>query len=145
MPRRYLILILLALALLAALILIPASKDKATATLKIGDAAISVERAITSEQHERGLSYRASLGADQGMLFVYQEDVTPGFWMKGMNFPLDLVWLDQNLVIVDFDKNISPTTYPAAFYPSAPIRYVLEVNAGFVDKHGLKVGDKAYN
>lgn len=79
------------------------------------------------------------------MLFVYQDDVKPTFWMKGMRFPIDIIWLDKNLTIVGFEKDVIPSTFPETFSPPETIRYVLEVNAGFVDKHQLKIGDRAYN
>lgn len=91
---------------------------------------INLEIARTPTEMARGLSGRASLPADSGMLFVYQEDVMPAFWMKEMRFNLDIIWLDKNWQIVGLEKNISPQTYPQTFSPPKPIRYVLEVNAG---------------
>lgn len=140
--RRSLILGSLALVVLVALVLMPAVEPEARPTLTIGPTTISVEERITPEEKQLGLSYRASLGESEGMLFVYSEDVRPGYWMKGMNFAIDIIWLDANWQIADITPRIAPETYPQAFYPAVPIRYVLEVNAGFVDKHSLRVGDQ---
>lgn len=144
MPRaHYLAITILALALVGAYCFW--SQRTAYPTLTLGDTEIKLELAQTDEEQELGLSYRESLPAETGMLFVYTQDTRPSFWMKGMNFPLDIIWLDQNWQIVGYERNVSPDTYPQTFPAPAPIRYVLEVNAGFVDKHSLKVGDKAYN
>lgn len=136
---------LTAIILIIAFALIILRQGESLPQLKIGNAEIKLERLETAAEQERGLSYRQSLPEDGGVLFVYQDDNAPSFWMKGMNFPLDIIWLDRNLTVVGFEKNVSPSTYPRTFSPPAPIRYVLEVNAGFVDKHQLKIGDKAYN
>lgn len=59
--------------------------------------------------------------------------------------PIDIVWIGSDYRIADITKNIAPETYPELFYPSVPIQYVLEVNAGWADTHGLKVGDQFGN
>lgn len=111
--------------------------------LKINDAEIKIEIARSEPEMSRGLSGRISLPADSGLLFVYQENIVPAFWMKEMNFPIDIIWLDESKTVVDVTKNISPSTFPQTFSPNAPIKYVLEVNANFADKHEIKIGDKA--
>ena len=104
-----------------------------------------IEITRTSAEQARGLSGRASLPENSGMLFSYSTDTRPAFWMKEMNFPIDIIWLDKDWRVVGFEKNVSPSTFPQTFSPSSPIRYVLEVNAGFVDKRQIKLGEKAYN
>ena len=104
---------------------------------------LKLEYAVTPAEQELGLSYRESLDEDAGILFVYQEDVVPQFWMKEMHFPLDIVWLDENFKIIGIEKNIAPETYPRTFSPVKPIRYVLELNAGKSAKLGWEIGDKA--
>ena len=64
------------------------------------------------------------------------------FWMKEMNFNLDIIWLN-NLKKVDyFQKNLSPLTYPKLYCPPLNSRYVLEMNSGFVNKQHIHIGDK---
>ncbi len=104
-----------------------------------------IEITRTSAEQARGLSGRASLPENAGMLFSYSTNARPAFWMKEMNFAIDIIWLDENWRVVGWEKNISPDTYPQTFSPNQAIRYVLEVNAGFVDKHQIKLGEKAYN
>ena len=63
-------------------------------------------------------------------------------WMKDMQFPIDILWLDAEYKIV-FIKHVStPETYPESFYSDVPARYVLELPAGFAREHDFKIGDK---
>jgi hypothetical protein len=90
------------------------------------------------------LGGRASLAGDHGMLFVFKDKDKYGFWMKGMNFPLDFVWLDGETV-VDITPNVPTWTgldNPPPIYPNQPVNMVLEVNAGVTSDVGLKIGDK---
>ena len=102
---------------------------------------LSIEIADESAEQARGLSGRAYLPEDSGMLFVFKEEGYPGFWMKDMNFALDFVWMDQNFKVVDLDENIGPETYPKVYKPNEPAKYVLEVNAGFIEQQGIKIAD----
>lgn len=105
---------------------------------------VMLELAITEKQKEKGLGERNSLPENSGMLFVYQQRDRYGFWMKGMRFPLDYIWIDGN-VVVDLSPNIPPpateTDAPVALSPNAPVNKVLEVNAGTIEKFGVKIGD----
>jgi hypothetical protein len=89
---------------------------------------------------QKGLSARQTLPAGAGMLFVFSEPVRPGFWMKDMRFSLDLIWLDSERKVTSISPNLGPKTYPQTFYPSRPIKYVLEVNAGWAASHKIKLG-----
>ena len=109
--------------------------------MTIGDATITVEKADTEAARERGLSGRASLAPDTGMLFVFEYSQIRGFWMKDMRFPIDIVWADETGKVVTIAENLSPDSYPQTFYPTSSALYVLEVPAGFVKAHGIAVGD----
>jgi hypothetical protein len=61
--------------------------------------------------------------------------------MKNMNFPLDIIWISENMKIVDISADIAPETYPQSFSSKTPASYVLEINAGLTDKYSLKIGD----
>ena len=80
------------------------------------------------------------------MLFIFDQKYQPSFWMFDMNFPLDIIWISDD-VIVDIDRNVpipKPNTldYQLPLYtPEKPINYVLEVNAGFCEKNSIEVGD----
>ncbi len=102
---------------------------------------LKLEVATTSEAREQGLSNRAAIPADQGLLFIFPEPKFYGFWMKEMNFPIDIIWLDEDGVVVEIIKELSPQSYPEVFYPPTPIKYVIEVMAGYTDQKKLEVGD----
>lgn len=76
------------------------------------------------------------------MLFVFDTEGEWGIWMKDMHFPIDIIWASQDGTVVTVAKDISPDTYPQAFYPSVPARYVLEVPAGFVAAHDVAEGSR---
>ena len=103
---------------------------------------VRAETATTLEQKKNGLSQRDALPEGTGMLFVFDEPVTDGFWMKDMRFSIDIIWADTTGTIVTIFENLSPQTYPNIFRPSVPVTYVLELPAGFVAAHRVVVGDK---
>ena len=83
------------------------------------------------------------------MLFIFDGDQHLGFWMYGMNFPLDIVWIDSNCRVIYATLNAeepvpgeSPDNLPR-FSPLAPARFVLEINAGEFQAADLSVGDIA--
>ncbi len=90
---------------------------------------------------ERGLSGHKPLLDDQGMIFIFPRSDIYYFWMKGMLYPLDIIWVDQNFKIIHIEKSLSSDTYPKTFGPSSPSLYVLEISAGESLKLGLKIGD----
>lgn len=112
-------------------------------TIQLEGETLSITIATTSEDKERGLGGRSGLGANEGMLFQFATDGRYAFWMKDMRFSIDIVWLDAQGRVVYLVKSVSPDTYPAAFAPSTPARYVLELPAGWCDAHGVKIGDQA--
>lgn len=95
----------------------------------------------TSESRKRGLSGSEGLGPDEGMLFVFQEEGRYPFWMKDMNYPIDIIWIASGGRIVGFWEHAEPESYPRSFAPDEDALYVLEVVAGYVEAHGLKIGD----
>lgn len=114
--------------------------------VQIGETRINVEIADTDALRERGLSGRESLGEKDGMLFVFPEKGTYGFWMKDMRFPIDIVWI-SNGNIVGVEKNIDPQIGAPIqklkiYYPPQEVDVILEVTAGRSDNLGIKTGDE---
>lgn len=111
--------------------------------VEINGQKIFVDIAQTPEEQAQGLSGRESLGENQGMLFVYDKNISPKFWMKNMNFSIDIIWISGGIVY-GFEKNLPPEgENPQKIYqPKTFVNQVLEVNAGFVDKYDIKTGDK---
>jgi uncharacterized membrane protein (UPF0127 family) len=105
---------------------------------------LNLTLAVTDSEKELGLGYRDSLAPDSGMLFVYQNRDRYGFWMKGMRFPLDYIWINGT-TIVDLSENIpapkTPEERPVQLSPVAPVDKILEVNAGTIARLGLHIGD----
>jgi hypothetical protein len=108
------------------------------------DAAI----AKTASERKKGLSGRDSLPLNQGVLFVFEQSGTYGFWMKDMKFAIDILWLDESKKIVDIAQSV-PTEPDkkdkefTIYKPSQNAKYVLEINAGLSQLHGLQIGDQA--
>lgn len=110
--------------------------------ITIGNSVFKAEIADTPALLEQGLSGRASIDEDYAMLFVFP---TPGqhkFWMKDMNFPIDIIWLNKYKKIVHIEKNLSPNTYPRAFGPDTDTVYVLEIKSGKADQLDLLINQE---
>ncbi len=103
---------------------------------------ISVKIADTPALQGKGLSGTESLAAGEGMLFVFDTPDQYAFWMKDMNYPIDIIWISGDKRIVDIKTNADPASYPAAFKPTLPALYVLEVEAGFALTHSLARGQE---
>ena len=114
--------------------------------VKIGENFFKSEVAETIGQKAKGLSYRDSLDKDTAMYFDFSREDRHGFWMMGMRFPIDIIWIKNNEV-VGIEKNASaptPGTPESAlklYYPPEAVDKVLEINAGLSDELGIKVGD----
>jgi len=112
------------------------------ALIAINSLRFSAEVADTPELRELGLSYRDRLEENTGMVFIFDTPTATSFWMKDMNFSIDIVWIRADGAIVDITENLAPETYPDTFRPKAPVQYVLEVNAGWAKEHNVSIGDK---
>ena len=110
--------------------------------VKIAGKIIKVELATTPDSWQKGLSGREKLKEDEGMLFIFNHTGQYSFWMKDMNFPIDIIWLDNDFRVIYIKKNVQPESYPESFLPKQNARYVLEVLAQFSEKNNLKKGDR---
>ncbi|SOC80794.1 hypothetical protein SAMN06296241_2351 [Salinimicrobium sediminis] len=101
---------------------------------------LKLEIADDDYQRETGLMYRQSMEADQGMLFIFENEEPRGFYMKNTHIPLDLIFLDSQNKIVSIAKDAKPESLETI--PSnVPAQYVLEINGGLSDQWNLVVGD----
>lgn len=105
---------------------------------------IFVEVPDDREEFARGLMFRKHLPWNAGMLFAFDDEGTRRFWMKNTLIPLDMVFFDSSSKIIDIKENVPPCKQEECpTYPSKePAQYVLEVNAGFVQEKGIKLGDR---
>jgi uncharacterized membrane protein (UPF0127 family) len=102
---------------------------------------VSVEIADTHEKRALGLMYRRDLPALHGMLFLFPHQEPLSFWMKNTPLPLDIIFIDTTRTIVGIAQNTTP--FSEKMLPSGkPAQFVLEVNGGFCQRHGIAVGDR---
>lgn len=101
---------------------------------------ILIEIADTPQARERGLMYRFYMPENMGMLFIYTEEQHLGYWMKNTHIPLDILYADKDFRILSIYENTSPQSEETL--PSrSKAKHVIEVNGGFVSRHGIKAGD----
>ena len=109
---------------------------------------VYVDVANDPEEQSRGLMFRKSMEWNNGMLFVFEDVKYLSFWMKNTYIPLDMIFVDKDLRIVDIKEDVQPCPLQEDICPSypskQPAKYVLEVNAGFVQQNGIRVGDILY-
>lgn len=112
------------------------------AYLKTDNRCVSLAVADTPSEKKQGLSEREDLSADEGMLFVYEDKSRRGFWMKNMNFAIDIFWLDESDTVVTVKRSAQPNSYPKSFYPDRPAKNVIETVAGFAETENINPGDR---
>ncbi len=110
------------------------------------DVCLRVEVADTDAERQKGLMFRRSLPSNSGMLFVFPQEGIWGFWMKNTRIPLDIIWMDSSGRVVGIARNVAPSDLqqPPVFKNDRAAKYVLEANAGFVDRYKITVGDRAW-
>lgn len=108
--------------------------------LEIGGRKIAVAFAVTPGEQAQGLSGTVSLPDGKGMLFIFPADASIPFWMKDMQYALDIIWIGADKTVADITPNLKPSSYPNSFGPRVPVRYVLEVPAGFAKENKIEIG-----
>ena len=110
-------------------------------TVKLDSVVLEVQIADTDPRRVRGLMFQEQLPLDEGMLFVFDDANIRSIWMLNMQFPLDVIWIDDNSKVVFIEKNVPPcktaletVTCPSYNGGSMDAKYVLEVTAGFVEE-----------
>lgn len=113
-------------------------------TLRLGDGVFNTQVAKTDATRTKGLSGTSDLHSDRGLIFVFDSDSKWPIWMKDMNYPIDIVWLDSDKKVVYIVTNAPPDSYPdQTFTPSKDARYVIELKAGTVSQKAIKVNGQA--
>ncbi len=110
-----------------------------TITLSFRKVQCTAEVARTPEERSKGLMHRKSMPEDSGMLFIYPENRIPAFWMKNTLIPLSIAFIDPGGMIIDI-QDMEPETEDHHSPPSR-IGYALEMNKGWFEHNGIKVGD----
>ncbi len=118
-------------------------------TIMIDDKMLEVQIADTEPRRVRGLMFQNELPLDQGMLFVFDELGPKSMWMLNMQFPIDIIWFDENGNVVSISKDVPPCQTPSEIMAcqsdgatSKDAKYALEVTAGFVDEFEIDKNSK---
>ena len=112
-------------------------------TIKVDDVPLEVQIADDEPRRVRGLMFQDQLPPDQGMIFVFDKPGLYSLWMLNMQFPLDMMWFDENGKMVHIEKDVPPCktaleiTTCQSVVPEGEALYVLEVTAGFVDQNNI--------
>ena len=109
-------------------------------TVEIKNAKINTEVPKTPEEFTKGLGGRQCIGKDQGMLFAFAKPGRYPFWMKDMNFPIDIVWIGPERTVIGLDINLKPSSYPDKYVSSKPAQYVLELQANRSQSLHIDIG-----
>lgn len=115
-------------------------------TLVLKEHKYSVQIADTPSERSMGLSGKPNIGETEGMLFVFSEPQRPSFWMKGMVFPIDIIWIKDNTIVeiadnIPVQPNVSDEQL-SIYTPRVDVDKVLEVKSGWIFRHDIRVGDK---
>jgi hypothetical protein len=110
--------------------------------VKLGQVKVKAEVVFSPERLYLGLGKRQGLAEGHGMLFIMPTLVIQEFCMRDMRFPIDFIWLVPGRV-VGITRNVPFEDQRACHASPEAVNYVLEVPAGFCDRHGIKVGDTA--
>lgn len=139
----------LAFGLLAATLLLGCPRSFETpeeapdAWVTIGRQQVAVEVADTPTKQARGLGYRDSLDWDTGMYFPYDRPGMRSFWMRGMRFPIDIIWIRTGRIIdITHDVPHVPGENGPTVRPREAADAVLEVPAGYARARGWRVGNR---
>ncbi|MBM4265311.1 MAG: DUF192 domain-containing protein [Deltaproteobacteria bacterium] len=101
---------------------------------------VAIELATTPDARQLGLMYRDELAPGTGMLFVFPDLAPRSFWMLNTKIPLDILFIADDGRIVNIHERTKPYS-PQSLPSREPVRFVLEVPAGFTDAHGVDAGD----
>lgn len=135
--RSSLLCIAIALSVFAATIILNLSTQP---TLRLAKGVYKLEVVESRGAKERGLSGRTSLPRQNGMLFIYTSDEKRCFWMKEMQFSIDIIWTDASKKITHIEPSISPNSYPRTF--CAEGQHIIELNAGEASRNFLQKGQQ---
>lgn len=128
----------------------PVLGSRAEREIEVSNTTIRVKLAKTDKQHAKGLSGRQGLAQNEGMLFIFPENYRPRFWMKDMQFAIDIIWINDGK-ISQIDQNLlppepnTPEEDLSLFLPNDPVDYVLEVAAGTANANLWQIGDPVQN
>lgn len=121
------------------------AEGREQATIVVGDTSVQVDLAIQPFEQQLGLGYRNGLADDTGMLFIGHQPLQHVFWMKGMRFCIDIIWIEDGEIVgaaesVCPDPEGTPDADRARFGSEVPVTHVLEMPAGWLVENGYGPG-----
>lgn len=108
--------------------------------ITVGTTSLVASVADTPAERQQGLSGTPSLPSTMAKLFVFEKSSTWGFWMKDMNYPIDIIWLNEEKRVIHIVSNALPSSYPNQFMSPESALYVIETKPGFVSEQGITLG-----
>ena len=144
--KRIFFLFIMALLLISGALLFNSPGQTQLINVKFSNGAVlKSEVADTPEKLLFGLAFRPSLPEDEAMLYIFEESGPHRVWTKEFQFPVDVIWVDESKIIVHLEKNVPPCSEnPCTWYgpPPSDARYILETNAGFIDREKVVIGNQ---
>ena len=105
--------------------------------IHINNKEIYVSVAKTPEQQKEGLTNLTTMPLAEGKLFVFSEAGNYPVWTTGMHFPVDIVWINSDGLVVSIAENVAPDS-PSAATPAVSAQYVLLLNAGVIAQDAIQ-------
>lgn len=109
-------------------------------TVRISGQTFKAEIPKNPAAYDKGLGGRPCILSDQAMLFVFKKPGQYAFWMKGMKFPIDIIWIGPDHRVAAVEGDEQPSTYPDKFVNQKPAQYVLEIKANTVSQLHINIG-----
>ena len=119
---------------------VPESPRVPKQKLVVGRDTVLVEVASSEEQRNVGLMFRTVMPEDEGMLFVFDRDDVYAFWMRNTELPLSIAFIERSGRIADI-QDMAPHDETSRHAPQVPVRYALEMNQGWFERHGVETDD----
>ena len=111
--------------------------------ITVNDQILIADISATPEQRTKGLSVKDTLAENEAMLFVFDVEAEHRFWMKDMKFPIDIIWISSDKIVVDIEHNLQPCDlgiFCSTYEPEGDSLYVLETVGGFAGKYRVVKG-----
>ncbi|HEX9392378.1 MAG TPA: DUF192 domain-containing protein [Usitatibacteraceae bacterium] len=110
-----------------------------TINVSVNGHAVKAELATDDAARQKGLMFRTHMGKNDGMLFVFPQIAYHAMWMKNTLIPLSVAYMDEAGKIVSIHE-MEPQT-EISHQAEGPVRYALEMNAGWFSANKIKPGD----
>src|SRR3712207_1443980 len=119
------------------------TKSYQQVNITVNDQILIADISATHEQRTKGLSVKDALAENEAMLFVFDVEAEHRFWMKDMQFPIDIIWISSDKNVVDIEHNLQPCDlgfFCSSYVPEGDSLYALETVGGFAEKYRVVKG-----